>query len=125
MKVQTRHVTTCGDMLRMQVQSHRHGYCFSRAVASFRIIETQISYILLTGPYAYKCKKPVNLGFLEVSAPAHRRFFCEEEVRLIQQLAPELCLGLAQATGELRHPELDGTDQLLCPKDRFEMGEQS
>ena len=31
---------------------------------------------------------------------------------------------IAYLMQELRHPELDGTDQLLYPKDRFEMGEQ-
>ncbi|MEW5944544.1 MAG: hypothetical protein AB1710_11975, partial [Pseudomonadota bacterium] len=31
------------------------------------LIETHISWVILTGPYAYKIKKPVNLGFLDFS----------------------------------------------------------
>jgi uncharacterized protein len=30
-----------------------------------RVIETHISYVLLTGRFAYKIKKPVDLGFLD------------------------------------------------------------
>jgi aminoglycoside phosphotransferase family enzyme/predicted kinase len=119
MKVQVRqpgmpqHPVTNSDELRTLMQNLCHGHCFAHAVDSFQIIETHISCILLTGPYAYKFKKPVNLGFLDFSTPAQRHFYCEEELRLNQQLAPELYLGLAQATGELQHPALDGTGPLL------------
>jgi aminoglycoside phosphotransferase family enzyme len=36
------------------------------------VLETHISYVLLTGPYAYKIKKAVDLGFVNTrrSTPA-------------------------------------------------------
>jgi aminoglycoside phosphotransferase family enzyme/predicted kinase len=58
------------------------------------LLQTHISFVLLTGPYAYKLKKPVNFGFLDFSTLAKRHHFCEEEVRLNRRLAPELYLGV-------------------------------
>ena len=63
-------------------------------IQHFQILETHISWVLLTGPYAYKIKKPVNLGFLNFSTLDRRRFFCEEELRLNQRLAPDFYLNL-------------------------------
>lgn len=36
---------------------------YPHPVDGFQVIETHISWVLLTGPYAYKIKKPVNSGF--------------------------------------------------------------
>jgi aminoglycoside phosphotransferase family enzyme/predicted kinase len=58
------------------------------------LLQTHISFVLLTGEYAYKLKKPVNFGFLDFSTLAKRHHFCEEEVRLNRRLAPELYLGV-------------------------------
>ena len=40
---------------------------YPHPVDSFEVIETHISWVLLTGPFAYKIKKPVNFGFLDFS----------------------------------------------------------
>ena len=55
-----------------------------------RLIQTHISYVLLTGTHAYKLKKDVNFGFLDFSTLEKRAHFCQEELRLNQQHAPEL-----------------------------------
>lgn len=55
-------------------------------------IQTHISHVLLTGDYAYKIKKPVNLGFLDYSTLENRRRFCYREVELNRQFAPHLYL---------------------------------
>lgn len=55
-------------------------------------IQTHISHVLLTGDYAYKIKKPVDLGFLDYSTLDNRRHFCEREVELNRQFAPHLYL---------------------------------
>ena len=57
--------------------------------AHVQILETHIAYVLLTGVYAYKIKKAVDLGFLDFTDPQARRFFCEEELRLNRRCAPE------------------------------------
>ena len=58
------------------------------------LVQTHISYVLLTGPYVYKVKKPVDLGFVDFSTLERRRHFCEEEVRLNRRGAPGLYLGV-------------------------------
>ena len=55
-----------------------------------RLIETHISYVILTEQYAYKVKKPVKLPFLDFSSLSQRRFYCETELSLNQRLAPEM-----------------------------------
>ncbi len=64
--------------------------------------------MLLTGSYAYKVKKPVNLGFLDVTTLAARRHFCDEELRLNRRLAPELYLDVVPITRTAQHPLVSG-----------------
>ena len=40
---------------------------FPHPVVSVRLVETHISWVLLTGEFAYKIKKPVDFGFLDFS----------------------------------------------------------
>jgi aminoglycoside phosphotransferase family enzyme/predicted kinase len=49
------------------------------------LIQTHVSYVLLTGQYAYKIKKAVNFGFLDFSTLEKRQHFCHEEIRLNQR----------------------------------------
>ena len=56
------------------------------------LVETHISWVLLTGSLAYKFKKPVKLAFLDFSTLALRRRYCEEELRLNRRLAASLYL---------------------------------
>lgn len=59
-----------------------------------QVIQTHISWIFLTGNYAYKLKKPVNFGFLDFSTLEKRKFFVEEELRLNQEIAPDIYLAI-------------------------------
>jgi aminoglycoside phosphotransferase family enzyme/predicted kinase len=76
-------------------------------------IETHISHILLAGDYAYKLKKPLDLGFLDFSTLEKRRFFCEEEVRLNRRLAPHIYLGVVSIRGSLERPQVEGKGEVL------------
>ena len=86
---------------------------YEHPVQHFQVIETHISWVLLTGPYAYKIKKPVDLGFLDFSTLAKRRHYCEEELRLNQRLAPELYLAVIAITGTVSQPALDGNGPVI------------
>ena len=66
--------------------------CYAHPVGVVEHIETHISHVLLAGDYAYKIKKPVNLGFLDFTTLTARKLFCEEELRLNRRLAPSLYL---------------------------------
>ncbi len=56
--------------------------------------QTHISVVLLAGPFAYKLKKPVRLGYLDYTRLERRRHFCQEEVILNRRLAGDLYLGV-------------------------------
>lgn len=57
-----------------------------------QLLQTHISFIFLTGVYAYKLKKTVDLNFLDFSTLAKRHYYLQEELRLNQQVAPKLYL---------------------------------
>ena len=82
-------------------------------VESIELCETHISWVLLTGTYAYKIKKPVNFGFLDFSSLEKRRFYCAEEVRLNRRLAPQIYLDVVPIHGAPDSPNLCGDGPLL------------
>ncbi len=76
-------------------------------------IETHISTVLLTGEYAYKIKKPVDLGFLDFSTLARRKRFCEEEIRLNSRLAPRIYCDVVPVTGTVDRPCIGGDGPVI------------
>ena len=86
---------------------------YDHPVQSVELIETHISWILLTGEYAYKLRKPVNLGFVDFSTPERRRWFSLEELRLNRRLAPELYLDVRSIHGPLPNAHLGGTGAVI------------
>jgi uncharacterized protein len=62
------------------------------------LMQTQMSFIFLTGKYVYKIKKPVNLGYLDYSTLEKRHYFCKQEVELNRRLSPETYLGVIPIT---------------------------
>lgn len=60
--------------------------------AQIELIETHISWVILTSDFAFKLKKPLTFGFLDFSTLEKRHFFCREELRLNRRLAPEMYL---------------------------------
>jgi aminoglycoside phosphotransferase family enzyme/adenylate kinase family enzyme len=90
------------------VQGLKNPECYPHPVDQVRLVETHISWVLLTGSYAYKIKKPVKFSFVDFSTLEKRRWFCEEEVRLNRRLAPEVYLGIVPLTGSPLFPHIDG-----------------
>ena len=82
---------------------------YPHSVKEVKVIETHISWVLLTGLYAYKIKKPVDLGFLDFSTLEKRHFYCMEELRLNRRLAPEIYLEVVPICGSQETPHLIGT----------------
>jgi uncharacterized protein len=76
-------------------------------------IQTHISYVLLTGDYAYKVKKPMNFGFLDFSTLEKRHHFCAEELRLNQRGAAELYLEVIPITEAGNRLQLGGTGKAI------------
>lgn len=86
---------------------------FDHPVTEFEVIETHISWVLLTGRYAYKIKKPVDFGFLDFSSLEKRHFYCTEEVRLNRRLAPQLYLEVVMIHGSEAQPNLEGQGPVI------------
>jgi aminoglycoside phosphotransferase family enzyme/predicted kinase len=86
---------------------------FGPACTRVTVLETHISYVLLTGQNAFKLKKAVNLGFLDFTTLAARRFYCEQELRLNRRLAPALYLDVVAITGTIDEPAIGGGGPVL------------
>ena len=86
---------------------------YPHPVTTVRLIETHISWVLLAGNFAYKVKKPLDLGFLDFSTLAKRQHCCAEEVRLNGRLAPEIYLAVVPITGSEAAPRVGGEGPAL------------
>jgi uncharacterized protein len=73
---------------------------FPHPVTRLDVCETNISWVILTGPFAYKIKKSVQLDFIDSSTLARRRHLCEEELRLNRRLAADLYVNVVAITRE-------------------------
>jgi aminoglycoside phosphotransferase family enzyme len=72
-------------------------YSYPHPVSSVKVIETHISWILLTGRQAYKVKKAVKFGnILDFSKLYLRKKFCEEEVLLNRPLCGNMYQGIVK-----------------------------
>ena len=75
---------------------------------AIRLVETHISWVILTGLFAYKLKKPVSLGFVDYTTLDLRRRSCEGEVRVSGRFAPELYVAVVPITGSVEVPCVGG-----------------
>jgi hypothetical protein len=82
-------------------------------VAAPHLVETHISWVLLTGDYAYKIKKPIDLGFLDFSTLEKRRHFCAEELRLNRRLCPDAYLDVVPVVAEGSSCRLGGAGEII------------
>jgi aminoglycoside phosphotransferase family enzyme/predicted kinase len=86
---------------------------YPHAVEAVQLVETPISWVLLTGAYAYKIKRPVRLEYVDQRSAQRRAELCAEELRLNRRFAPELYVGvrsLARADGRL---VVDGAGEVV------------
>lgn len=90
------------------IASLRDPVCYPHRVDHIDVLETHISWVILTGPYAYKFKKPVNLGFLDFTTLEARRHYCEQELTLNRRLAPSLYEAVVPIGGSAAHPVIGG-----------------
>lgn len=102
-------VTPQAPLIRALLDPRRYDH----PVEGVELIETHISWVLLAGEYAYKIKKPVDLGFLDFSTLPKRKHFCEEELRLNRRLAPQIYLAVVAITGTADDPRLGGTGEAI------------
>jgi hypothetical protein len=86
---------------------------FPHPVTQFQLKETHISWVVLTGSFAYKIKKPVRYDFIDASTLERRRILCEEELRLNRRFAPDLYAGVVAIVCENGHLSVGGPGEPL------------
>ncbi len=87
---------------------------YPHAVQSpIEVLQTHISYIVLTGEYAYKFKKPLDLGFLDFSSLEKRKYYCQQELDLNQPIAPDIYLEVLPITQHHDTLELNGQGETV------------
>jgi aminoglycoside phosphotransferase family enzyme len=59
-----------------------------------KLVETHISWVILTPDFAFKIKKPIQYDFLDYSTLLARKKFCQDEYRLNRRFAPDTYLGV-------------------------------
>ena len=70
---------------------------YTHKTSKIRIEETHISWIILTGPYAYKIKKELKFGkVLDFSTLQIRKTVCQQEVRLNRILCNNMYKGVVK-----------------------------
>jgi hypothetical protein len=103
----------CNNAMKLDISSMLRPDVYDHPVRSIELIETHISWVLLTGDFAYKIKKSVNFGFLNFSTLGRRRRFCEQELHLNRRLAPDIYLDVVSITGTQNKPVISGDGEVM------------
>jgi|UniRef100_A0A7C3WRV3 aminoglycoside phosphotransferase family enzyme len=67
---------------------------YPEPTATVELIQTHISWVFLTDGFAYKVKKPVDLGFLNFTTLRRRHYYLRQELVLNRRLCPEIYLAV-------------------------------
>jgi aminoglycoside phosphotransferase family enzyme len=88
--------TACGlePELTAKIAALRRPESYPEFTHSIAEIETHMSWVFLADNFAYKLKKPIKLHYLDFSTLTKREYFCREELRLNQRLAPGVYIGV-------------------------------
>jgi uncharacterized protein len=86
---------------------------YPHPVSEIQLLETHISWVVLTGDWAYKLKKPVDFGFVNFTTLELRRAACVEEVRLNRRTAPALYDGVVPLAMDVDGPQFGGSGAVI------------
>lgn len=75
-----------------------------------QVIETHISWVLLTEHFAFKIKKPLQYSFLSFTSLEKRKFYCEKEVLLNRRLTENVYLGVVPIRKHMGKCSIDGKE---------------
>ncbi|MBW8328844.1 MAG: AAA family ATPase [Thiobacillus sp.] len=95
------------------IRSLHNPASYDHAAGPVRLIETHISWVVLTGELAYKIKKPLDLGFLDFSSLDKRLHACCDEVQLNRRLAPDIYLDVVPITATPAAPRVNGAGEIF------------
>lgn len=86
---------------------------YPHAPMRVRMLQTHISWVFLTGSYAYKVKKPVDFGFLDFTTLEKRLHYCREEVRVNRELAGGMYIGVVPVAREEEGLRMEGSGEVV------------
>ncbi len=95
------------------IKSLTSAECYDHETDDISVIETHISWVILTGPYAYKLKKSLDLGFLNYSSLSLRRQYCEQELRINRRTAADIYLDCVAISGPAEQPRLNDKQNVI------------
>ncbi len=98
-------------MTRAQLEIMVQKGLFPGAPTPASLVETHISWVILSPEFAFKIKKPIQLHFLDFSNLEKRRYYCAEELRLNQRLAPNMYLAVRAICNGPEGPFVSTSDQ--------------
>ena len=108
------------------IEALKNPNCYPHPTSTIEVIETHISWVILTGDHAYKIKKPVNFGFLDFTSLNQRKQYCEAELSLNARSAPEIYLGLVEIRGTEASPTFKTEGEIIeyaVKMNQFEKGQ--
>jgi hypothetical protein len=71
---------------------------YPEPTSGVELVQTHISWVFLTDGYAYKMKKPVDLGFLDFTTLRRRHYYLKQELTLNRRLCPTVYLSVVPIT---------------------------
>ncbi len=86
---------------------------YPHACHQVELVQTQMSFVFLTGDYVYKVKKPVNLGYLDYTSLEKRRFFAYQELKLNRRLCPQVYLEVVPVVQSGDEIQLEGRGEII------------
>jgi len=97
--------------MKIEIKNMLHPEVYDHPVKDIKLIETHISWVILTGDFVYKIKKPVNFGFLDFSTLEKRHTYCTEELLLNRRMAPDIYLDVVSISGTPEKPVVNSTSK--------------
>jgi uncharacterized protein len=86
---------------------------YPHPVRGVELLQTPISWVLLTGDYAYKIKRPVCYPFLDMRDGQRRLELCREELRLNRRFTTALYLDVCPIVQRDSKARMGGTGEVL------------
>ena len=93
-------------MKRKQIDKLIENWEFDGESANTELVETHISWVILSDNFAFKIKRPVKYSFVDFSTLDKRKHYCCEEIKLNSRLAPEMYISVLPVTEKM----LEGGD---------------
>lgn len=84
---------------------------YPHEVESPSLRQTPLSWVILTGPYAYKIKRPVRFEFIDASTLARRAWLCRQELELNRRFARDLYVEVVPISCENHGLRVGGAGQ--------------